>query len=730
MKRDAGALVARVGSWLKSGAQAFGELPRFAQVAAVVGAVAGPALAYSAAGGGEADTAGIAAATAADTGDDLLRSATAITSLDPDYELDRIARSGARAAAAVDDSQRDVMDPDDALDALVEGLEQQEGGEGLLDTLRDSPQGERPDILISHSLPLMAGGDPWGAAANLIVAHEQDEDDATALIGLAAIANSQGLPAVALALLEQAEDIGADDATMPAGMHEHAALLNNRGHALLLQGNAADAEAPLREALAANPEMSEAARNLVLALLQQDRRDEALALVPRAVWRIRSDPAKPTPTRSTQTTQAPAEPPPPAGSEALVTEWVRQPWLEQDYDRLELPLWIALDLSRQGQIAWPEILYPVADDSYAGYSSRASARFLAAREKAAALRDSMAAPVQALVVRRMTLGDTIQQAIHNRASAPWMMEPIDTEMHRLNPGKEELILASGSPTRFTALDVARAEYAMEEAADRLSERYRRDAKCPPGSDSDACCAIHRREINRNIAEFTPYARNYEDQVRVFFREAYGLSTAIASNLPPGGWHEMTRVDIEQHVHNLHGHVQREVSFGFAHAASAGSGCYGPVDQATAEAAEIEVDAPACSANSQWGSAKWAFSDNFSVEATCGKIKFVAEVNVIGTRKFKLGPASDLGADLGMHAEVELSMDGTVTIFAGPKGGVSGKIGGAGGDFGVKDGIYAVIGREGVKDVGFRVVVGGGVSAGQGGGTHDVDVMDFSLVSAI
>ena len=86
--------------------------------------------------------------------------------------------------------------------------------------------------------------------------------------------------------------------------------------------------------------------------------------------------------------------------------------------------------------------------------------------------------------------------------------------------------------------------------------------------------------------------------------------------------------------------------------------------------------------------------------------------------------------LGMHAEVELSMDGTVTIFAGPKGGVSGKIGGAGGDFGVKDGIYAVIGREGVKDVGFRVVVGGGVSAGQGGGTHDVDVMDFSLVSAI
>ena len=37
----------------------------------------------------------------------------------------------------------------------------------------------------------------------------------------------------------------------------------------------------------------------------------------------------------------------------------------------------------------------------------------------------------------------------------------------------------------------------------------------------------------------------------------------------------------------------------------------------------------------------------------------------------------------------------------------------GADFGVKDGIYAVIDRNGVKDVGMRVVVGGGVASGQG-----------------
>jgi hypothetical protein len=72
----------------------------------------------------------------------------------------------------------------------------------------------------------------------------------------------------------------------------------------------------------------------------------------------------------------------------------------------------------------------------------------------------------------------------------------------------------------------------------------------------------------------------------------------------------------------------------------------------------------------------------------------------------------------------------VTIFAGPKGGVSGEIGGIGADFGVKDGVYAVIGRDGIQDAGFRVVIGGGVAGGSAGGTHDVDSMDFSFASAI
>jgi hypothetical protein len=293
-----------------------------------------------------------------------------------------------------------------------------------------------------------------------------------------------------------------------------------------------------------------------------------------------------------------------------------------------------------------------------------------------------------------------------------------------------MILDTHQPTRFQALEVARAEYAMEKAADTFYERYTKNTHCAPGSTTEACCGVHRAAINRNITEMTPIVREYEERMRVFFRDAYGLSTAIAGNLPKGKWHDMARVDIEHDVQQFTKHTQQEIAFAFAHAAPSGSACYGPTDNPIGEALDIKVDAPACSEASQWASGKWSFSDAFSMEFTCGKVKFVAEASVPGIRKINWGPLNDAGFDLGMHAEAEFSMDGTVTLFAGPKGGIGGKIGDVGADFGVKDGIYAVIGKDGIQDAGFRVVIGGGISGGPGGGTHDVDQMDFSFVSAI
>jgi hypothetical protein len=332
--------------------------------------------------------------------------------------------------------------------------------------------------------------------------------------------------------------------------------------------------------------------------------------------------------------------------------------------------------------------------------------------------------------KRKTIGDNIQQNILVRISPLWTMVPIDTEMHELDMYTENRILDSNQPTRFRALEVARAEYAMEKAAFRFQERYWKESRCPQGSTTEACCAISRAATNHNITDMTPIVREYEERMRVFFRDAYGLSTAIASNLPKGKWHDMARADIEHSVQQFAKHTQQEIAFAFSNAAPGGGGCYGPAGNPIGEAPDIRVDAPACSEASQWASGKWGFSDGFSMEFTCGKVKFVAEYSLPGTGKFEWGDHLEAGFDLGMHAEAEFSMDGTVTVFAGPKGGIGGKVGGAGADFGVKDGIYAVIGKDGIQDAGFRVVIGGGVGGEAGGVTHDVDQMDFSFVSAI
>lgn len=773
--------------WLRRAGNGYRRLPAVAKKA-VLAAVALPMFALAAVGigaslSGDDEAAATAAAAAGGGGATMLHGAAGVLSHDLDQTLEEIGEAGPRAtglpaaspeytaraielmqslpkdkdgnpdwarvdmedyarkvaelgppgeaAAPAGPVEFEAMDLDEALELIAEKVEDVSEIGPVLDTIRESEQGEQPRVLIAHSMLLMTAGDPWGAAANLLVAHEQDEDDATPLVNLAAIANGQNLPAVALALLDAAAEREIGDEDSPVGIREQAALLNNRGHALVLLRDYDAAEAPLREALALAPELSEAARNLTHVLLKQGKTEEAQALVPRAVWRLRGDPAKPVPVQDRDNAKSPPAQAPPTGTPEQIGQWVKSPFLERSQGSTALPLWIALDLSRRGQIAWPEVLYPKADASYAGYFPQASANYVAVRDAAQALQQAQAGPMRELVVRRMTLGEVIQQVIEVKAISQWGgLEPIDTEMHPLKAWKENLILGSPAETRFQALDVAQAEYQMETAADTLYERYRKQSVCPAGSTPEECCAIHQREMYRNIADMTPVAREYEDQMRVYFRDAYGLSTAIASNLSPGGWHDVARLGIEEQVLRHHVRVQQEIAFAFSRAAPTGGACYGPVGEAAGNVPELKVDVPACSAASQWGSGKWAFSENFSVEATCGKIKFVAEVNVIGTKKLKFGKGGELGADIGMHAEIEFSMEGTVTIFAGPKATVAGKIGEFGGDFGVKDGIYAVIGKDGVQDVGMRVVVGGGVAAGPLGGTHDVDTMDFSFVSAL
>lgn len=699
--------------------QAIGTLPAKARLGLAAAAVGLPVMAYTLAGdpapgGGEGGSGAGAPG--------YYRSAVAVLPVELDSLATEIAGARDHARFEADDRKLDL---DDALELFEDRIDAQ--APELLDALRDSEPGA--ELLVGHAASLMAAGDFWGAAANLLVAHERDEDMPTPLLGLAAIGNGQGLAGAALAFAEAALE------RLPGNDRAHrAAALNNRGHALLLMGEDALAEEALREALSLDPELSEAARNLAHLLLRKGDDEGARVLLPRAAFRLPGKPGE-TPEVREPASEAPAEGgPADAGSPEEIAQWSQKPWLESlDGYSLRPPLWIALDLSRQGQIAWPEIELPSPGEEYADYARRMREKVIALRG-AARERDRVA--MQALEAtghRRQHIGDAVQGAIAAMPKNEWHLTPVDVDTPHASgmfpiTEVESLILGErGQRTRFQALSVAFAEHHMEEKAMALFRRAE-DFRCS-SDDYDACCAETRAETWSRMNELLPLARNYEEQMRVFFRDAYGLTSAIASNLPEGPYHASARAQIEAAVLRHVAQAQGEISDAFGWGASPAGLC---LDGSGGEPVvpEVSADIPACGPGSQDYSGKWSFGGGFSVEATCGKVKFVAEFDVLSTRRTSFGADLPLEANLGMHAEAEFSIDGTVTVFAGPKAGVAGQIGNFGGDFGVKDGLYLVVGSEGVRDFGMRVVVGGGATAGQGGITHDVEVMDFSFVSAI
>jgi tetratricopeptide (TPR) repeat protein len=627
------------------------------------------------------------------------------------------------------------LDLDEAIEFLEEKVETDAGGRDLLEEVRDSENGDNANALMADAMALLSVGETWGAVANLLVAWEiaqdKDEDEASPLLSLAGLANSQGLPHVALALLEAADKATVNAADAPAGISKQAAWLNNQGHALLLLGEYEDAETVLQQALELSPEMSEAARNLVYVLLKQDRRDEARALMPRVAFRLPGPPAVAVPVKPQKPDpSAPNDAPPPDAVKPEV--WVKQPFLlEDESGYVRLPLSISLDLTRKGQIAWPEIIIPEPGQDYPATLDLASQRYMTAKDKFEQIQAIEGGLYQATAGRRFTWSDRVQQAIEVRAAGVWAFHPVDTEMQVLNADYESLIVSGDQPTRFAALDVARADHQMALAADRLYERYRTESQCGVGDSQEACCARQRAANDRNIEEFTPYAKDYIDRSRVLFRESYGWASAYTSNLPQGHWYSIAKLETEKGVWNTRRFTQMNVYMDFLHAAPLTSGrCYQPFEKVLDQSLDPESDLPSCEAAFGKKSAKLTLGKNYSISVGCGKVKFSVKAPV---SKGKLTVAgADVGGELGLQGEIEFNIKGTVTIFGGPYASASAKVGDRGVGADVKDGVYMVIGRDGIQDAGFRVAVGssGSASGALGGSEPIMETMDFSVVSAI
>lgn len=121
-------------------------------------------------------------------------------------------------------------------------------------------------------------GKPQLALGLLLRAQALEPRNPAHLVNLAGLANYYGLFAEALALITAAERLNPPAALRPL-------LLNNKGHALMRLRRLPEAEAALRAAAQADPNLQEARVNLAYTLGAQNKCAEAEVWARRAWWR-------------------------------------------------------------------------------------------------------------------------------------------------------------------------------------------------------------------------------------------------------------------------------------------------------------------------------------------------------------------------------------------------------------------------------------------------------------
>ncbi len=121
-------------------------------------------------------------------------------------------------------------------------------------------------------------GKPQLALGLMLRASALEPRNPAHLVNLAGIANYYGLFAEALALITTAERLNPTAALRPL-------LLNNKGHALMRLRRLPEAEAALRAAAQADPNLQEARVNLAYTLGAQNKCAEAVVWAHRSWWR-------------------------------------------------------------------------------------------------------------------------------------------------------------------------------------------------------------------------------------------------------------------------------------------------------------------------------------------------------------------------------------------------------------------------------------------------------------
>lgn len=601
----------------------------------------------------------------------------------------------ARIQIASGDSRYVELDFDEALERLDAGLEPMAGDvSGWAD---DKEMDGDFDSLAEAAVGAAATGSPALALAiyRLALDEAPSARRASVLVNMAGLANTLGKPSEALALLREAEDL--------LDGQPSAALYANRGHALVLVRRYAEAETPLRQALFITPYLMEATRNLAIALALQGKKQMARQLMPAAVWR-----------RSVRE------------KFDYVEHGVKGDPFSEEYPvaiEVMTPADV-FDLSPGISGSLPELALPTAHRQLAAWEAQSTA------ELERAMTGQMAGLME---VPTLLQAATDRPADYSQSVANWMHDYVSGRvLQRVgidsgtfgNVGGTGPVEADWKPYEFELenrprhlrpllQDLVTAEIRLNRAMESHMRLIDQLDPVPEGERADAngCFPTDRRNADRLISDISGPAFEFDRALVRWHDAAHKEATGIAANLGDPAWHAL--LDAEIRAWNLETQGFRAMTLGAAMqlAVGVGSRCSLPEGlQPPAEPAE----APFCNEERQQYSFKLKISSIGSVEATCGKAKVVVEHDVIERL-------------VGVHAELELTAQGEVTVFAGPKFTAGSlEMGPLSADFGFKDGLYITAGPQGVKDFGMRMVAGGGVNAGNYGATHDVGQVDISL----
>ncbi|GGL88077.1 hypothetical protein GCM10010840_27680 [Deinococcus aerolatus] len=509
---------------------------------------------------------------------------------------------------------------------------------------------------------------PVAALQALLFAHRSEPQRAAHLINIAGLASALGSPNEALALLTAAETLGGKP---------RAALLNNRGRALILLGRYPDAEVALREAVKLDAWLSEAKRNLALALYAQKKTPEAVRFM-RAGQRR-------TPALAKEAADKPLAPATPAENDEDALS-VTQHWA---------PSPLTFDLSRAIDGRLPALPFPKDVAGLGAYAARMQA-----------LRLEYAAQVQSRTARLNALTEQPQGAQGGAA-------PDAVAAARVAAISHTIEFARSEPTVRALWDrvdrhVSFMDPINEQLGEVLGDSIRREGPEVSACGTDRRCQEAVQERHRLVRcgaaqnAFTQWRagmRELDSLTAQAFRPTYRLLTGLIGNVSDPTTYQLLMLEMQRRTlisieTDLLVPAQQGADLWTVAEVSAPCGTVPELE----DEVEVSLDEPGpCPVRDPY---------KVTLDFLIAEVSFNCEKVAIQIE----GPGVVLADTFG---EVEYAFQGKITVFAGVKAGLG--VGAFKVGPGAKAGCYVAVNTSGeIVDVGAKASVSVGGTVGSYG----------------